>query len=65
MIAWAGPLIALLALVFGGIAFLRLPPRPALGAALMALGGLVSLSDRRFRVAAGARRLPAAATPAE
>ncbi|MCB1387572.1 MAG: heme lyase CcmF/NrfE family subunit [Rhodobacteraceae bacterium] len=36
-----------------------------LGAALMALGGLVSLSDRRFRVAAGARRLPAAATPAE
>jgi cytochrome c-type biogenesis protein CcmF len=28
------------------------------GAILMALGGLLSLSDRRFRVAAGARRLP-------
>jgi len=27
-----------------------------LGCALMALGGLVSLSDRRYRVAAGARR---------
>ena len=28
------------------------------GAALMALGGFLSLSDRRFRVAAGARRAP-------
>ncbi len=37
-----------------------------LGAALMAFGGLVSLSDRRYRVAAGARTAPrAAATPAE
>ncbi|PWE30196.1 heme lyase NrfEFG subunit NrfE [Pararhodobacter marinus] len=37
-----------------------------LGAALMAFGGLVSLSDRRYRVAAGARKAPrAAATPAE
>jgi len=35
------------------------------GCILMALGGLISLSDRRFRVAAGARRAPAAATPAE
>jgi len=35
------------------------------GAILMAIGGLVSLSDRRFRVAAGARKAPAAATPAE
>jgi cytochrome c-type biogenesis protein CcmF len=34
------------------------------GCILMALGGLVSLSDRRFRVAAGARRAPAA-QPAE
>jgi cytochrome c-type biogenesis protein CcmF len=33
------------------------------GAALMALGGLLSLSDRRWRVAAGARRL--AGVPAE
>ncbi|MBN8291524.1 heme lyase CcmF/NrfE family subunit [Rhodobacter sp. NTK016B] len=37
-----------------------------LGAALMAFGGLISLSDRRYRVAAGARKAPAAvATPAE
>jgi cytochrome c-type biogenesis protein CcmF len=28
------------------------------GAILMALGGALSLSDRRYRVAAGARRLP-------
>lgn len=36
-----------------------------LGCALMALGGLVSLSDRRYRVAVGARRGPAATQPAE
>ncbi|MCA2010563.1 heme lyase CcmF/NrfE family subunit [Cereibacter sphaeroides] len=36
-----------------------------LGGILMALGGLVSLTDRRYRVAAGARKAPAAATPAE
>ena len=39
-----------------------------LGAALMALGALVSLTDRRYRVAAGAARrsaAPARATPAE
>jgi cytochrome c-type biogenesis protein CcmF len=36
------------------------------GSILMALGGLLSLSDRRYRVAAGARRgLTAAPTPAE
>jgi cytochrome c-type biogenesis protein CcmF len=36
------------------------------GCILMALGGLLSLTDRRFRVAAGARREPAApAHPAE
>lgn len=36
------------------------------GAMLMALGGLVSLSDRRYRVAAGARRAqPARTVPAE
>ncbi len=35
------------------------------GAILMALGGVVSLSDRRYRVAAGARRSPAGAVPAE
>jgi cytochrome c-type biogenesis protein CcmF len=34
------------------------------GAILMALGGLLSLSDRRYRVAAGARRVPAG-VPAE
>jgi cytochrome c-type biogenesis protein CcmF len=34
------------------------------GALLMALGGLLSLSDRRYRVAAGARRAPAG-VPAE
>ncbi|MEH7826520.1 heme lyase CcmF/NrfE family subunit [Gemmobacter denitrificans] len=34
-----------------------------IGSALMALGGLLSLTDRRYRVAAGARR--AAAQPAE
>ncbi|MGL5008819.1 MAG: cytochrome c-type biogenesis CcmF C-terminal domain-containing protein, partial [Paracoccaceae bacterium] len=33
------------------------------GAILMALGGVLSLSDRRYRVAAGARRT--AAVPAE
>ncbi|WP_295314493.1 heme lyase CcmF/NrfE family subunit [Roseobacter sp.] len=35
-----------------------------IGCGLMALGGLLSLSDRRFRVAAGARK-PAAGVPAE
>ncbi len=35
------------------------------GAIIMALGGCLSLSDRRFRVAAGARRAPDAAVPAE
>ena len=35
------------------------------GAILMALGGLLSLSDRRYRVAAGARKEPQAAVPAE
>jgi cytochrome c-type biogenesis protein CcmF len=34
------------------------------GAILMALGGFLSLSDRRYRVAAGARRVPAG-VPAE
>jgi len=36
-----------------------------IGSALMALGGLLSLSDRRFRVAAGATRRRADAVPAE
>ena len=36
-----------------------------LGCGLMALGGLVSLSDRRYRVAAGARKSAAAPQPAE
>ncbi len=36
-----------------------------LGALVMALGGLLSLSDRRYRVGAAARRAPAAAVPAE
>ncbi|MCZ7675676.1 MAG: heme lyase CcmF/NrfE family subunit [Roseovarius sp.] len=35
------------------------------GAILMALGGALSLSDRRYRVAAGARRVRAPAVPAE
>ena len=35
-----------------------------IGCALMALGGVLSLSDRRFRVAAGARKQPAG-VPAE
>ncbi len=35
------------------------------GAAIMAMGGLLSLSDRRFRVAAGARKAPPAGMPAE
>jgi cytochrome c-type biogenesis protein CcmF len=35
------------------------------GAILMALGGLVSLSDRRLRVAAGAPKRPGNAVPAE
>ncbi|MCV2868570.1 heme lyase CcmF/NrfE family subunit [Defluviimonas sp. WL0002] len=34
------------------------------GSILMAIGGLLSLSDRRYRVAAGARRSNAAASPA-
>ncbi|MEL7098971.1 MAG: heme lyase CcmF/NrfE family subunit [Pseudomonadota bacterium] len=36
-----------------------------IGSGLMALGGLLSLSDRRFRVAAGARRREPRAVPAE
>ncbi len=35
------------------------------GCALMALGGLISLSDRRFRVAAGAAKSRAVGVPAE
>ena len=35
------------------------------GAILMAFGGLLSLSDRRYRVAAGARRAPTMGVPAE
>jgi cytochrome c-type biogenesis protein CcmF len=35
------------------------------GAGLMAFGGILSLSDRRWRVAAGARRVLAAGVPAE
>jgi cytochrome c-type biogenesis protein CcmF len=35
------------------------------GSILMALGGLISLTDRRYRVAAGARRVMAKAVPAE
>lgn len=35
------------------------------GCLLMALGGALSLSDRRFRVAAGARRAPNQGVPAE
>jgi cytochrome c-type biogenesis protein CcmF len=36
-----------------------------LGALVMAAGGVVSLTDRRYRVGAPARRAPAAAVPAE
>ncbi|MBD3663488.1 heme lyase CcmF/NrfE family subunit [Sulfitobacter sp. TSTF-M16] len=36
-----------------------------IGCALMALGGVLSLTDRRFRVAAGARKTRAQAVPAE
>ncbi|MFK7835092.1 MAG: heme lyase CcmF/NrfE family subunit [Sulfitobacter sp.] len=36
-----------------------------IGSALMALGGLLSLTDRRFRVAAGASRRRASPVPAE
>ena len=36
-----------------------------LGAMIMALGGVVSLTDRRYRVGAPARRAPRAAMPAE
>ncbi|MEM1073835.1 MAG: heme lyase CcmF/NrfE family subunit [Pseudomonadota bacterium] len=36
-----------------------------IGSGLMALGGLLSLSDRRFRVAAGARKAPVQPVPAE
>ena len=35
------------------------------GAMLMALGGVVSLTDRRYRVGAPARRAPTGAVPAE
>jgi len=35
------------------------------GAIIMALGGLLSLSDRRYRVAAGSRRVAATAVAAE
>ncbi|MDJ0627220.1 MAG: heme lyase CcmF/NrfE family subunit [Rhodobacter sp.] len=35
------------------------------GCIIMALGGCLSLSDRRYRVAAGARKAPATAVPAE
>ncbi|MEL6644604.1 MAG: heme lyase CcmF/NrfE family subunit [Pseudomonadota bacterium] len=35
------------------------------GAIIMALGGVLSLTDRRFRVAAGARKAPQGSVPAE
>jgi cytochrome c-type biogenesis protein CcmF len=35
------------------------------GCIIMSLGGLISLTDRRFRVAAGARRAPEQGVPAE
>jgi cytochrome c-type biogenesis protein CcmF len=35
------------------------------GAMLMALGGMISLADRRYRIAAGAKRKPVNAVPAE
>ena len=35
------------------------------GAILMALGGVLSLSDRRYRVAAGARKVAVVGVPAE
>ena len=35
------------------------------GCLIMALGGLISLTDRRYRIAAGARRSPAQGVPAE
>ena len=35
------------------------------GAIFMAIGGGLSLSDRRFRIAAGARKTPARSVPAE
>ena len=35
------------------------------GTIIMALGGLMSLSDRRYRVAAGAAKAPRAGVPAE
>ena len=35
------------------------------GVLLMAFGGMLSLTDRRYRIAAGAARRPAAALPAE
>ncbi len=35
------------------------------GCLIMALGGVLSLSDRRFRVAAGARKAPTSGVPAE
>ncbi|WP_299353440.1 heme lyase CcmF/NrfE family subunit [uncultured Shimia sp.] len=36
-----------------------------LGCTLMSLGGLLSLTDRRYRVAAGARKAPTTGVPAE
>lgn len=35
------------------------------GSIIMAIGGIFSLSDRRYRVAAGARKAPSAGVPAE
>jgi cytochrome c-type biogenesis protein CcmF len=35
------------------------------GSLLMALGGMISLADRRYRIAAGAKRKPVNAVPAE
>ena len=36
-----------------------------LGSIIMAVGGVLSLTDRRYRVAAGARKAPAQGVPAE
>jgi cytochrome c-type biogenesis protein CcmF len=35
------------------------------GSFMMALGGVLSLTDRRYRIAAGARKAPSAGVPAE
>ena len=56
---WRGPRLGSAVGGYGRRLGLAVGPRHGGGCIIMALGGLLSLTDRRFRVAAGARKAAA------